>query len=363
MDRDDANLDLLRTVAVLLVVTFHLLLALGAPERIWPLGGWGVYMFFVHTSLVLMYSLRRQVGDAAITGGQLRDFLARRAFRILPLSVLVVSVVCVLSLPVGHLRGGHFVPVPMNAAAVAANLLLVQNLTGHESVMATLWSLPYELQMYLVLPALYLLARRPRALRLLLPLWLLACVAGRWLPLGTWQMPLYVPCFLAGVVAYRLSLHRRPRLPAAAFPLLVLGLTAAYYARPSRGLEWVYTLLLAAALPLFKPLQWPPLRRACQLVARYSYGIYLSHFLCLWLAFERVARATPAFRMSVFVTSAAAAPFALYHVIESPFINLGRRWTVPAAAWPDAAKIAVTGPAGSGSSKIDAPTASPADPG
>src|SRR4029077_4966072 len=62
---DSANLDLLRSAAVILVFVNHLLLFLGlthAGEFLRPLGRWGVQLFFVHSSLVLMMSLERQKG-------------------------------------------------------------------------------------------------------------------------------------------------------------------------------------------------------------------------------------------------------------------------------------------------------------
>ena len=64
MKAESANLDLLRATAVLVVLTFHTLLFWDL-ERIGgvsirPLGQFGVLLFFVHTTLVLMFSLRRQ---------------------------------------------------------------------------------------------------------------------------------------------------------------------------------------------------------------------------------------------------------------------------------------------------------------
>src|SRR5690242_15749179 len=59
---DSPNLDLLRTLAVLYVVIFHLLLFFEKTNLglLWSIGHWGVLLFFVHTSLVLMFSLERQ---------------------------------------------------------------------------------------------------------------------------------------------------------------------------------------------------------------------------------------------------------------------------------------------------------------
>ena len=59
-----ANLDLLRAIAVLLVLAQHVGSKMHIEHIAWaptrcPLGLFGVLLFFVHTSLVLMYSMER----------------------------------------------------------------------------------------------------------------------------------------------------------------------------------------------------------------------------------------------------------------------------------------------------------------
>ena len=73
--RDLPNLDLIRSVAVGLVVIPHTLLYINLAliARIWFLGFLGVAIFFVHTTLVLMWSLERDPHTAR--------FLLRRVFR------------------------------------------------------------------------------------------------------------------------------------------------------------------------------------------------------------------------------------------------------------------------------------------
>src|SRR5215475_12688960 len=87
-----ANLDLLRAIAVLLVLTQHLMVRLYIDHVWWIpsncLGWFGVLLFFVHTTLVLMESLERQ--QEGIFG----PFYLRRFFRIYPLSIFAVAVVC-----------------------------------------------------------------------------------------------------------------------------------------------------------------------------------------------------------------------------------------------------------------------------
>ena len=126
---DSANLDMLRSCAVLFVVFFHLLLVhQTTPWNLWAIGHWGVIIFFVHTSLVLMCSLERHRGTSL--GDTYCDFLIRRAFRIYPLSVATVLVIVILGLPVAHLHAGTFFRVPIDAEVLASDMLLVQNVAG-----------------------------------------------------------------------------------------------------------------------------------------------------------------------------------------------------------------------------------------
>lgn len=125
-----ANLDLLRAIAVLLVLVQHLCKRMYVDRIGWiatsSLGHFGVLLFFVHTSLVLMYSMDR----SGLTGPSLlKNFYIRRIFRIYPLSILTVLVAFLLHLRFGRERRCP----PFVWAASGESLPHLSFLTGAES--------------------------------------------------------------------------------------------------------------------------------------------------------------------------------------------------------------------------------------
>ncbi len=256
---DSANLDLLRATAVLFVLAFHLLLFFDVkapgPFQLHSLGHWGVLLFFIHTSLVLMFSLERQQNRAPEQGLSW-VFFGRRCFRVLPLSTLVVLAIALFHWPVAHLHDRHFQAVPVHTAGLLSNLLLIQNLTGNESILATLWSLPYEMQMYLVLPLLFVFSRRSRTVYPLLMLWVVAALlaeasfhAPRHILRNVFE---YAPCFVPGIIAYKLSQRSRPQFPFLAWPVALALATAIFLQHPVPDRGWICCLLIGASVPQFR---------------------------------------------------------------------------------------------------------------
>jgi peptidoglycan/LPS O-acetylase OafA/YrhL len=330
--RESPNLDLLRASAVLFVVVFHLLLffqktVLG-PFNFHSIGHWGVLLFFVHTSLVLMFSLERS-GAGKRLNTLFLGFYGRRCFRVFPLSILIVSVVYALHLPVGHLNAGIFIALHLNRFDLLSNLLLIQNLTHSDSIIAPLWSLPFEMQMYLVLPALFLVARRSRSVLPVLGIWGMSVA----MVLGSRHiyryhladLVVYVPCFVAGIVAYKLAESRTGNWPFVGYPITIAAITTFFLRGPSPERGWICCLLVGLLLPQFREMPENWLRKCCQHVARYSYGIYLTHFICIWLAFVGLAALPVAVRWAALLATLFAFPVLLYHTIEAPMIRLGNR--------------------------------------
>jgi peptidoglycan/LPS O-acetylase OafA/YrhL len=328
--QESPNLDFLRSSAVLFVLASHLAVVFPhfqiGSHQLPFLGLWGVLIFFVHTSLVLMFSLERQQQPAP--GRPLYwPFLLRRCFRIYPLSTVMILLVVIFALPVGTVQRGQFVSVHIGWQVVLGNLLLVQNLVHSWSVLAPLWSLPYEMQMYLVLPPLYCLARSSRTLAPLVSLWLLALGLALGSPyLEKYGLPdlfQYVPCFLSGIIAYKLSTNRCLGLRAFLWPVCLALITVLYLPHPTVLRTSISCLLVGICVPQFKEMSWPLARKICHLIARYSYGIYLTHWICIWLAFQKLAAQASWVQWTVFVATATLSPILLYHSLEAPMIRLG----------------------------------------
>lgn len=141
--RQIANLQLLRAVAALLVVLFHLQPAMNAAfgqslHVNFP--AFGVDIFFVISGFVMFYSNRQFDRDAG-------QFLAERFFRIVPLywlaTLVIVACFMVGFRPVGlHLLNGQI---------LLQSLLFVQSSFPdgrHDLILTVGWTLMYELFFY-----------------------------------------------------------------------------------------------------------------------------------------------------------------------------------------------------------------------
>ncbi|RJG01281.1 acyltransferase family protein [Noviherbaspirillum sedimenti] len=327
MRADSSNLDLLRSVAVTFVVVSHLLLGHSlSGEGIYhtqTLGTLGVLIFFVHTCLVLMLSLERQ---ATKENGYHSTFLflIRRAFRIYPLSIVAVIVVSSLA--------WIYSATPPNGRAILSNLLLIQNFTGHGSIPRALWSLPFEFQMYLFLPALYMLVsyQGKRAPYLVGAVWFAAVVLVLAFWMLGWNVELvkFFPCFLPGVLAFSLRRSARDYWPAMLF-LLVAATAVLYPWMVARGasatlLSWPICLALGLIIPRCREIEFVWLQRAGRVIARYSFGIYLVHGPMIDFSFHYFKDMPPVIPWLVFFTGTIGLSCIAYHVIEKPCTELGR---------------------------------------
>lgn len=358
------NLDLVRAVAVLMVVGAHLAWFHGnvrfgffEPSL---LGRLGVVIFFVHSGIVNMLSIDRHVQKSG-SHRLFRSYMTRRCFRIYPLSIVVVSIVFLTKIPVAHLCSWSTAVGNHPQAELLPSLLLVQNFVQFDQILEPLWSLPYEIQIYCLFPLIYLILRRFNSAKILIVSWaLLAAVhhvigphllkhenVGHIFVLP--DMLFYFLWFLAGLYAYKEMQTSRRVLPFWILPAL-LGFMCLVCTLSYDRTKFIFiSLCLGVALPHIRECEVGVLNRICAAVATYSFGIYLLHDPAIWLGFVRFAHLPTAVRVSIFLLTTFGGSVLLYHVIEYPMIKLGNkaaaaigRTRVPAMAQA-AAACGVTG--------------------
>lgn len=331
------NLDVLRAIAVLLVLADHTIESCGDHSRLvmW-LGLAGVQAFFVHTSLVLMSSLERD--SAPTKAGWMKRFYVRRALRIYPLVWAVIALVLVFKVPAGLIPAAYYAPTP---SSILANIVLMQDIAGLPNLQVVMWSLPIEVQMYIVLPFLYLIARSrkwwPMAVVLLLAL--ASVCFYRWgndpshRITGLWRLPVlqYAPSFSMGVLAYHL-LRRRTNegvISSRFWFFYVLACVVATGAVVTSSNLWITRIalcaLLGVAIPLVQDSAPSFLTRAAHTVAVYSYGIYLLHMSALRFGFSYLKEQPFVLQCVAAIATLTIGCYLGHHLVEKPGIALGKR--------------------------------------
>ena len=338
---ESRNLDFLRASAVLLVLVDHLFMAAGLAERYpvaWDMGRLGVLMFFVHTSLVLMFSLERS--EARKPGNLFRDFYIRRAFRIYPLSIVFVLLACIFAMP--ETPGGA--PAAHSGSQIAANLLLVQNICGtQERDQPAVEPAARSADVHRSTVLIRLRKKRYGAKGILK----VACAAALiglpydWMVsthpmrgLDRLNIFYFIPCFLAGIMCYCLSKKRTLGIRAWLWPVALGAIIAIYLLwttllpnaanRYPAYRAWFVCWMLGLLIPQFQEMRLGWLRAASHYVAKYSYGIYLGQVAALWIGFTFWPSTNIASKSIVSVLLLAGIAIASFHAIENPGIQLGK---------------------------------------
>ena len=284
------------------------------------LGTVGVFIFFVHTSLVLMWSLERKPHTL--------DFYIRRVFRIYPLAMLAVTAALVTHAPVMGPPDDFFQYHARDAATVVANYFLLQNLIpGEPGVLNVMWSLPLEVDMYLFLPVLFFFVRKTPRLWPLLLMWLFVVRFSmlKFQDPNELSIVSVAPMFLPGVMAYVGFQRSKPIFPAWTVSLLLAGVILFGIYKPTNRKGWYVNLALGLLLPLFRQIRLPCLVRASHEVAKYSYGVYLSHPFALVLGMYVLRGQSLAVQLGVELVTIVLMSVVTYHWLEEPMIQVGRR--------------------------------------
>lgn len=311
----------MRAFAVITVVVDHTLLALhilnvGRWESHF-IGDFGVYLFFLHTSLVLMWSLDRRP--------HVLDFYIRRAFRIYPL--LWASMLAILAFhaplvgPVDHFFEWHH----MTWQDVLVSGLLLHNIIPRFYPTHVMWTLPLEMQMYVLLPLLFFFVQKNKVLWPLLLFWALAVRYCFHVEVNTGEFNLVqsMPLFLSGVIAYVGFKRFTPKLPAWPFAVLIAGMFAAFMHGPTHHRAWYSILILGLTLPFFRQTRVMWLQRIGHTIAKYSYGVYLTHSLALVLGIYLMPRTSRWIQIPVAFAALCLMSYVAYNFIEAPMIRRG----------------------------------------
>ena len=267
--------------------------------------------------------------------------MIRRCFRIYPLAILVVMFAYLFRIP-SDLQFGQFNLLHQSAGNLLANILLIQNVTRQKANPGILWSLPLEIQMYLALPALFLFASRVKSCWGMIAFWWGA--VALWFALGfsTGMLPLsegairspaeavlkftrFAPCFLPGLVAYKL--WRRPRYLPASLWLVFLGACCAMFLwlSGSQPIEtgWFICFAIGAGVCFFREMPENPLTFVSKRIARYSFGMYLLHYFAIWLGFVVCRGLHMGLQIAIFAVVLICLSVLLYHTVEEPLIAAG----------------------------------------
>jgi peptidoglycan/LPS O-acetylase OafA/YrhL len=324
-------LDGLRGLAILLVVVSHL-----DPTVVRYGGAVGVTLFFVLSGYLittLLLAERSQHGRV-----DLRAFYARRALRLLPALLLIVSVIPAVMLLVDDPRfGPRYIPI---AGIVLLYLSDFVRAIGLDlDVFGHTWSLAVEEQFYLLWPlALGLLIARSRgnSRRLSRLVVGLAAIAAAWRLLAATVLPFdwayFAPDTNAFALLFGCALACRERshglrtpswtLPAAVAGLVALALVPSVDLYGTDLTVLAYGVVPAAAVAVLAvagarqhpwglltsvPLRW---------LGTVSYGLYLWHEALLLLRPDGQPWSYPA-RFAVVATSVAAA-WLSWKLVEQP---------------------------------------------
>ena len=350
------GLDLLRALAIIVVVIYHAaLFGFKLPGRVDRFGWIGVDLFFVLSGYLIGGQLLAPLArDQRISLGR---FFARRALRIMPAYFVTLAVYFLLP---------SWREYPEMSQPLWKFLLSVQNIALHGgTAFSHAWSLAVEDQFYLCLPFILLLANRwPRA-ALIIPCVILfggillrtflawqnpAADGGvsfrgfqAWIYYPTWTRldPLVFGVVLAAIEKFRAQWWQRlmnlaiwlwlPGLAAIAFGLYLgesenLTVAACVWQFPLIALGMA-TLLICAVSPRL------PFRRVAILGAAFVASIAYSAYLIQKLVIHFVAQFCTTHNIPL--TSAPAlvlveicvyiAGFLLFLLIERPFLQLRHR--------------------------------------
>ena len=321
--RDIPNLDFVRSIAVITVVVEHTLLAFGiqqvGPFPIGYLGVLGVLVFFVLTALVLMWSLERRPHTL--------DFYIRRWFRIYPLVLVVIAVALLFHAPTAGTPTHFFMAAHPGLKNIFLQACLIDPslFWGLDYVVSVMWSLPYEVEMYILLPVIFFFVRRNSSLWPMLVIWLLVLLNERHFPSDRHNFAVAINYFLPGVMAYIGFNRWKPLFPGWLLPIFLASMWAIFLYHCNFHKGWYFCLIVGLGLPLFRQMKSEIVLAPSRQIAKYSYGIYLTHPFAIVIGLYLLRGHSLPVRLMGELIPLVVLPVIAYHLIEHPMIQWGSR--------------------------------------
>jgi peptidoglycan/LPS O-acetylase OafA/YrhL len=306
-------IDYLRATAVMLVFWRHWFgwrsSNIFDTKTLQLIGIYGVIIFFVITSYVLVLSVRRVEGRALNGYAQ---FIIRRVFRIYPLAIFVVLAAYLLN------------DLVDTRVVLLSNLLLVQNIVGVKSIIGPLWTLPIEFQMYLFLPivaAVFISVRR------FLTLYAFAVTFGAILIYNKssgLDVFIWSPVFLVGAACANLGKKIKINTSVVIFFFISSFFSYLWLGRYSQVLgAYIPAILLGVPLLAVDMNRNIFLDELVGYVSKISYGIYLFHGLIIDILSQYVELSSFA-ALIIYIAGTLFLATLSHKYLERPMIELGK---------------------------------------
>ncbi|MGR9239250.1 acyltransferase family protein [Rhizobium leguminosarum] len=331
MSRPDyiPSLDGLRGVAALLVVEAHIgfIFPITAPHLV-TLGDEAVGLFFALSGFLMAHLY----GSRPVTRENVLDFLVSRFARIYPVYLAAVVFVAMLSI----MQNLDFVQPIVGVTDFVRHVFLL----GSSGVF---WSIPPEIQFYLLFPVLWLCLAQPhRYSGVIVGLTVVVVVDGLVeLPGPGIMLVSKLPYFLFGAIAGMMHSHWNKWNPSALTGVLTLFLLAVFftYRHVSSGFSpefWSLQSAVAAAVIVGLVARQPPIAAhvlaaaPVRFLGKISFSLYLFHVPIMFLTrltFDALMPEPALIVVTLFV--AAIGAWFIHETIEVP----GRRRLV--LLWQD----------------------------
>lgn len=289
------HIDLARTVAILLVTTYHISRIYPVDAKVGPFdiyglfrhGYLGVDIFFVISGYVMAMTWRRQTGDLVTKTG---SFLRSRLLRLMPAYIVAILFWVAVIMSTGYAQK------PVGPFHVFSHLTFTHTLfpSSFFSVSGVMWSLAIEVHFYLLFPLLMTLSWRQRygitgfCLLAALAVTLMVPETHPLLYPLRWNVVTFLPLFMLGVFIYERRDGNHRYTAWLFWPVIVGSIAVMTLVKPFD--TNVFSRLLLGGAIGFALVGTSPFRsgfgrsaKAINLIAAASYSIYLYNYVLLFL--------------------------------------------------------------------------------